>query len=112
MNKNLKFSLLSLAHKTNQIEAEISMDNGLDIIIDNTNLTPREIKHYVEYGHKLNYDIEIINIPLENTAKELAKRNVHGVPIHVIEKMINKYNTYPQLTVEEILFDETSNKDN
>jgi NEDD4-binding protein 2 len=93
--------LLGEAHKWNQERAEKYMSQGISpIIIDNTNLEPWEMKPYVAAAKKYNYEIIIKALPIENTPEELAKRNVHNVPLHAIERMISKYD--PNLSIEDI----------
>lgn len=48
------------------------------VVVDNTNLTGREIKPYVELAEKYGYEIEIRTIEVD---PEVAmKRQLHGVP--------------------------------
>lgn len=96
---------LKKAHRLNQENAKKSMDSGVEnVVIDNTNLDPWESKPYVEYGLEKGYNIKIHTIPPGNlTAKELADRNVHGVPLEVIEKMLAKLKRNPEITVDQIL---------
>lgn len=101
------YGLFGAAHKQNQENARRSMYKGIHkIIIDNTNLTPKECHPYVKDALDNGYEVMIITIPLKNTAEELDKRNIHGVPLEVIKKMIEKFKLYPMLTVDDVLRDE------
>lgn len=62
------------------------------IIIDNTNIVYSQYKPYLEMAEMYLYDIEIHSLYTSGlTAKELAKKNNHGVTEEKIQEMINKY---------------------
>ena len=104
MQREKRFDLMGKAHNRNLELAKKAIDQKMPkVIIDNTNLEPWESKPYVQYALDNEYEVKIINIPLKNTAEELVKRNVHGVPLVAIERMIDKYKKYPKLTVDQIL---------
>lgn len=85
---------LGIAHGWNQSQAEKSCLDEVDvIIIDNTNLTWKEVLPYARLAKDNGYQVEI-HIP-DNafylTAEELAKRNTHGVPLESIRAMVNRW---------------------
>lgn len=59
------------------------------IIIDNTNTTEAEVATYAIPAWKAGYRVEIIEPEWRShKAEELAARNVHGVPIDVIDRQM------------------------
>ena len=104
MNKIGDYSPLGHYHAENLRLAKKAMESGRShIVIDNTNLEPWEPKSYVEAALANGYEVEIINIPPNGTAEELASRNIHGVPADGIRRMLGKLAVYPELTVNDIL---------
>ena len=102
------FSTLSKAHNTNLKNALTSMKSGASpVVIDNTNLNPKDIKPYVVGALNMGFDDKNIKIVDVGTggliAEDLAKRNTHGVPLDKIKSMIQRYNTFKPLTVGKIL---------
>lgn len=92
------------AHFWNQGRADEAMQNGVSpVVIDNTHVEAWEAKPYVEMAQKHGYRVEIqeSQTPWRFDAEELAKRNSHGVPLDVIETMINKW--HPNMTVDDII---------
>ncbi len=89
-------SELGIAHKLCFEAFEIAIRVFEDTIaIDNTNLSPWEYQKYVDLGKKNGYEIKIINIGDGGlTNEELAKRNVHGVPLSEYERLRNKMNSH------------------
>jgi predicted kinase len=102
------FAPLSKAHSTNLKNAKQSLLEGKKIvIIDNTNIKPNEAKNYVVEALKMGYgdnSILIIDVGTGNsTAKALAERNKHGVPLEKIESMIMAHKSVGELTLKKIL---------
>lgn len=102
------FSPLRDAHKENLNNAIKDMVDGVSpIVIDNTNIKPFESKPYIEKALKLGYDdknIVLVHVGTGGaTAEELAKRNVHKVPLDKIKSMIDTYNSVGELTVDKIM---------
>jgi len=95
---------IGYAHDWNQDRALKAMQKGISpIVIDNTNVEAWEAKPYVYMAIQYGYKVEIRepNTPWKFNAEELAKRNTHGVPKDVIDKMITKWQ--PDITVGDIL---------
>lgn len=97
-------NLLGKAHNWNQDRAIKKMKEGESlIIIDNTNTQKWEAKPYVEAGLTYGYEILVKEPTTEwaKDAKELVKRNQHGVPYDSIVSMLKRWET--DFTVENIM---------
>ena len=97
-------SLLGHAHSWNLKRAIEAMQKGITpIIIDNTNVTARDMRPYAEAAIKYNYKVEMKepNTPWKFDVDELVKRNTHNVPRASIERMISRWQ--PNLTMEDLL---------
>lgn len=100
-------SRLGEFHNANQLQAGSYMAHGIElVIVDNTNIKRREMKPYIDYAKGFEYDIKEVIVGEERLLPELgdacpykfadyidmcAKRNTHGVPRDVIEKMARKF---------------------
>lgn len=84
---------LGLAHTLNQAKAEEYCKRGRNIIIDNTNITTREVQPYFDIANKYKYEFELQEMNLEWSwnIDECFKRNRHSVPLEVIKRMKNRY---------------------
>ena len=83
-------SKLGEYHFRNLCEAISSMTNSVSlVIIDNTNVTFKELKKYCVAAITLGYEIELVepNTEWKYNIEECAKRNTHGVSLEVIQKM-------------------------
>ncbi len=108
MKRTKNFGPLGYMHKLNYKNACGAMDRGVNpIVIDNTNLSPKEARNYVEYALSLGYsddNIRFIDVGIGGaTAEELAERNTHGVPLDKIKSMIDKYNSNAPLTLDKVV---------
>lgn len=84
---------LGYFHKLNQEAFADSLSKGtLLVICDNTNLTNKERKPYVEWAEAYGYEVqyEIVGEFTETFAKVCANRNAHGVPLKAILRMVNR----------------------
>ena len=102
------FSDLSRAHSTNKKNAIASITNGVSpVIIDNTNIKQNEPKEIVVAALKLGLadnNIKFVDIGAAGLeAKELAKRNSHGVPLEKIEQMIASHTGQGPMTLKSVL---------
>jgi hypothetical protein len=112
------------AHHWNQLRTQKSIEEGHPlIIVDNTNTTGSEAKHYVEYAVWQDYKIRIEE-PTSDRWKEIAtllknkkankkalkdwaaklaegSKETHGVPAWSIERMMWRWEN--NITVESIL---------
>ncbi len=82
------------SHLVNQIKCRCCMERNIPvIIIDNINLTFREIEPYIELAIKNGYEIEFIKSNAEWTTdeEELFQRNLHRVPKETIKRQLDKF---------------------
>jgi predicted kinase len=61
------------------------------IVIDNTNVKKWEYENYVFLAELNGYSVEIVEIPFTESAEVYHERNTHGVPLEVIQRMMNDY---------------------
>jgi hypothetical protein len=67
------------------------MDEPL-VVVDNTNISHWEYENYMFLAELHGYEVEIVEIPFEaEKAKIYHERNTHGVPLEVIERMVENY---------------------
>lgn len=113
---------INKAHRDNLAAFRRAVDNGVTpLILDNQNVRAREFKSYVEYADKNGYEIKIkepdsewwranahllrdkkkFAKELDDFAKLLHDKTVHGVPLHTIKKSIDRWQS--DLTVEDVL---------
>ena len=73
------------------IHATVIMDEPL-VVVDNTNIHHWEYENYVLLGEQMGYEVEVVQIPFDSDKAEVYhRRNTHGVPLEVIQRMINDY---------------------
>lgn len=86
-----------------------AMVRGFDIVIDDTNLNPKSLKHIKELilnvDNKANIIYKLFNTPLVECVTRVEKRNAslpedERISISVILKTFNKYKEDYNLTVE------------
>lgn len=104
-----KSETMHIAHQWNQSSCEFFMKAGkTPLVIDNTNLSPKERKPYINLARFYGYDIEIVHpdspwfldvLPRLRTktftdedVKLFAEKNVHSVPEEAIRRMMNNWN--------------------
>lgn len=95
-------------HDLNVRNAKQSMLEGISpVIIDNTNLNPTQCKRYVRFALEEGFDdvnIKLVNIGTNGCSAEvLTERNTHFVSLEVINKMINRYKTFENITIKDIM---------
>ena len=62
------------------------------IIVDNTNTYKWEYENYVLLAELNGYEVQVIEIAFKaDQAEVYHERNTHGVPLEVIERMIQHY---------------------
>lgn len=84
---------LGLAHKLNQLKTKEACKQGINVIIDNTNTTWKEIKSYVDIAKEYGYLIEL-KVPDTSWAfnvEECYQKNSHKVPKDVIQNMAKRF---------------------
>jgi predicted kinase len=61
------------------------------IVVDNTNIRHEEYAEYVKIAKEAGYDVIIDVVETDLSSEELAKRDVHAVPVEVIEHMRQRW---------------------
>ena len=105
-NGEYKFQAKKLkdSHIWNQKRTEEAMKRGEGlIVIDNTNVRKWEAKPYVKLGVKNGYDVIFREpeTPWKFNLEELSRRDTHGVPEKVIERMLDQWEN--DFTVDNVL---------
>lgn len=93
-------SLLGKHHQANLDRTREAMASGITpVVVDNTNVQERDVRPYALLAKEFGYEIAFHEpqTPWKFDAKELARRNQHGVPQKSIEGMIQKWNSNPNL---------------
>jgi predicted kinase len=102
-NGEYKFELgkIGMAHSwcfNKYIEALYStdpIDKSETIVVDNTNIRIWEFANYILLARKLRLPVEVWStMPTNFSVEELVRRNTHGVPAYVIQKMMFDYEPY------------------
>ncbi len=86
-------SVLGSAHHINQIKCGKAMAQAIDpVIIDNTNLTPKEREPYEKLANLFGYEIQIkeSDAHWKDDADECFNRCTHKVPLETIKSMLNR----------------------
>jgi adenylate kinase family enzyme len=87
-------SKLGVNHKKNiSATREIAALGADNIIIDNTNTTWWEIEPYALIAKNYDYEVHILEPTTEwaFNAEILAKKNIHGVPMEAIKRMLARF---------------------
>lgn len=77
------------AHAVCKLKARVALAKGENVIIDNTNIKLRDMQEYFDMAKNYGAHVHIAHSPTEwaMDVEECAKRNVHGVPKEVIQRM-------------------------
>ena len=88
---------LEAAHKAcfADFVTALAMPKYSTIIIDNTNLQNWEMAGYIQYANHVGAEIQIIRVHSSLTVKQLAERNIHGVPEKSIKAMMERMEELP-----------------
>lgn len=108
MIANKDFSPLSKVHSINIKNLISSLKAGISpVILDNTNIKHNEPKEVVKAALEMGLDdknIKFVDIGTGGlSAKELADRNTHGVPLDKIEAMIASHASQGPLSIASVL---------
>lgn len=76
--------LLWKAHNWCQNKAKNAMISGLNLIVSNTNIKPRDRKFYFDLAKDYGYKVVYIHLTTQF-------KNVHSVPEDVVERMRDNY---------------------
>nr|CAD7403911.1 unnamed protein product [Timema cristinae] len=90
-------SKLPDAHDWNHRKVESKLRGGITpVVVDNTNLQAWEMHPYAKLAIKYGYILEVLEpyTPWRFREKELAERNIHGVPRQKIRAMLERYEEY------------------
>lgn len=85
---------LSEAHEWNKRRAKQAMQEGHSpVIIDNTNVEVWEMMPYVALALRSKYHVCVLepDTPWKFDARQLAQKNMHGVPRRTIDSMLERY---------------------
>ena len=102
-NYAFRLDRLDYAHHWCQKKAREAIGRGEAVLIDNTNVSARECRPYVEMALAASYEVVFVEpqTPWAFDLDELEKRNTHGVPRHALEKMLGRW--VPDMTIEKAL---------
>ncbi len=64
-----------------------AMESGFSVVIDNTNLLPKDYEDYSRYAKNNGYQFHVLRMCTTLNDAELSIRNVHGVPQETIKRM-------------------------
>jgi predicted kinase len=84
-------SKLGVAHTSCYLKIIVALSEGKNVIVDNTNITNWQIAPYIMHAAAMGHEIEIFEVKNKLTVKELAERNIHGVPEQSIKRMMGQY---------------------
>lgn len=87
-------SKLHEAHLWNQQRVKEALRGGLSpVVVDNTHTQRWEAKPYVLLAAKFGYQVQVKEPATSwaKDAKELARRNQHGVPLEAIQRMLDRW---------------------
>lgn len=92
------FSKLGFYHLKNLDRATKAMDEGLNVIIDNTNTVPRDADGYIKAAYEKGYQVKVMepDTPWKFDANILFQKNQHNVPLDRIEAMIKRWVPHDQ----------------
>ena len=69
----------------------LCVQNRETIVVDNTNIRKWEYQNYVLLAKIYGYSVTIVEVPITETAEVYHERNTHGVPLEVIQRMMDDY---------------------
>lgn len=88
------FKLLQKAHDYCFEQFRQALHRGDEIVVvDNTNITLREFKHYIEHAKQMGYEVEVNRLVVDPAVA--ASRNLHGVPLESILKRQKLFVEFP-----------------
>lgn len=86
---------LGLAHQWCQNMVKVCMMRNQDVIVSNTNLTPKERAPYLKLAKEFGYNVEVHTCVGEF-------QNVHDVPPETIKRMKEKFVPYSEDELKKI----------
>ncbi len=88
------FTKLDRAHRSCFVKADTMLEDGLNVIIDNTNTQLYELSPYVMLAKKHHAELEIVQCLCPPDVA--ADRNVHGVPAESVHAMHDRMEKLPR----------------
>jgi predicted kinase len=76
--------------KSCQEKFDKAIDDGKNVIVDNTNLIRKEFKYYYNKAIESDYFVKVISI-IGLSAEDSFKNNTHNVPLESCQDKLNKY---------------------
>lgn len=90
-------SKLAEYHGYNQYKVRQLLTHNENVVVDNTNVSLRDLDIYLNIGEVTGADIEIYTLKWEpEQLKIFADRNVHGVPFEKILQMAQRWSLTPK----------------
>jgi predicted kinase len=83
-NYNWDFNKLGAAHNWCKANVKLDMLSGKNVIVSNTNLTPKERKPYLDLAKEFGYTVEVITC-------NGGFQNIHGVSEESLERMRKRF---------------------
>ena len=83
-NYNWNVEYLRNAHQWCQFKVELDMQRRRNVIVSNTNLTPKQRKPYIDLAKKYMYDVQVI-------ACDGQFQNIHNVPEETLKNMRRRF---------------------
>ena len=86
--------LLGVFHERNFQDFQKSLQKNVScVVVDNTNIRPRDRKPYIEEAKNMGYEVEevVVGEFTDEAIKLYAARNTHSVPLEAIQKMADRY---------------------
>ncbi len=98
---NFDATKLGLAHLSCRLNAESAMKEGYNVVIDNTNISRKDMKAYLDLADKNRYDVYVVrpNTAWANDPVACHKVFTHNVPLDTIKRMSE---SLARLRLEEI----------
>jgi len=102
---NFDRTKLGHAHAECRYNAQTAIQAGYNVVVDNTNVSHKELKPYIDMALAANYDIFVVrpNTPWANDTIECHKRCTHNVPLETIQRM--------DLSLVNLMIDEAGTKE-
>lgn len=84
---------IAASHKMNQEKCRTACERGLNVIVDNTNITLKEMQPYIDIAEEFNYEFKIKEPDTwwRYNIEECHRRNGHDVPLEVVQNMSHRW---------------------
>jgi tRNA uridine 5-carbamoylmethylation protein Kti12 len=88
------YRLLGINHALNFKKFKEAIEAGHSVIVDNTNVRIEHFEPYIEIAKKYGHEVQIHTMLHPDLTN--GSNNTHGVPIDVIQKMIDGFENFIQ----------------